>query len=328
MWCSSKRASKVCSSDFGRPVEGRTPLGPGAHLKWPWPIDEVYRFPTEQIQNFNVGFTPDPSRAKDPVVLWTVTHTKEETDFLVANREETPLLATNQIAGKRTPPVSLLTVSIPVQFQITNLLAWVYHNEHATNLLQDLATREVVRYLAGADMNEIMSHTRLEMARVLADQIQMEADRRGLGARIVNIDLEDLHPPVKVAEDYEKVVAAIQKKEANILKAKAEDIRTNALAGAQATSIVNKAIAERAARELGALARAALFTNQIPAFQAAPSVYAQRAYLQTFVRATANARKYVLLATNTYDVLQFDLQDKIADSMLGLTVTSRTKPSP
>ena len=47
---------------FGKPVVGRTLLGPGAHLKWPWPIDHVYRFRTEQIQSFNVGSTPDPKR--------------------------------------------------------------------------------------------------------------------------------------------------------------------------------------------------------------------------------------------------------------------------
>ena len=305
---------------FGRPVEGRTPLGPGAHLKWPWPIDQVYRFPTEQIQSFDIGFTPDPNREKEMVVLWTVAHMKEESEFLVANREETSLHTTNQAAGKRTPPVSLLTVSIPVQFEITNLVAWVYNNEDSPALLQDLATREVVRYLASADMNDIMSYTRLEMAQVLTDQIQTAADRHRLGAKIVSVDLEDLHPPVKVAAEYEKVVAAIQLKEAKILAARADGIRTNALAGAQAVSIVNKATAERVAREIGSLAQAALFTNQIPAFEAAPSVYAQRAYLQTFVRATANARKYVLLVTNTHDVIQFDLQDKISESMLNLTV--------
>ncbi|MEI6390170.1 MAG: protease modulator HflK [Verrucomicrobiota bacterium] len=305
---------------FGRPVEGRTPLGPGAHLKWPWPIDQVYRFPTEQIQSFDIGFTPDPNREKEMVVLWTVAHMKEESEFLVANREETSLHTTNQAAGKRTPPVSLLTVSIPVQFEITNLVAWVYNNEDSPALLQDLATREVVRYLASADMNDIMSYTRLEMAQVLTDQIQTAANRHSLGAKIVSVDLEDLHPPVKVAAEYEKVVAAIQLKEAKILAARADGIRTNALAGAQAVSIVNKATAERVAREIGSLAQAALFTNQIPAFEAAPSVYAQRAYLQTFVRATANARKYVLLVTNTHDVIQFDLQDKISESMLNLTV--------
>ena len=77
-------------------------------------------------------------------------------------------------------------------------------------------------------------------------------------------------------------------------------------------NIVNKASAERTAREISALAQAALFTNQIPAFEAAPSVYTERAYLQTFARATANARKYILLTTNTHDVLTFDLQESIA----------------
>src|SRR6267378_8552785 len=59
---------------FGRPVEGRTLLNPGAHLKWPWPIDRVFRFRTEQIQSFNVGFAPDPAKEQERVVLWTVPH--------------------------------------------------------------------------------------------------------------------------------------------------------------------------------------------------------------------------------------------------------------
>ncbi len=70
------------------------------------------------------------------------------------------------------------------------------------------------------------------------------------------------------------------------------------------------------AREIDALAQAALFTNQIPAFEAAPSVYAERAYLQTFARATANARKYILLTTNTHDCAQLDLQDRIRETCL------------
>ena len=227
---------------------------------------------------------------------------------------------TNEVTGKRTPPVNLLTVSVPVQFQITNLLEWAYMNEDAPGLLEDLGTREVVRYLVGVDMNEIMSEGRQEAAQTLRDRIQAAANEHKLGARIVSVDLADLHPPVKVAPEYEKVVAAIQTKQAKILAARADGIRTNALAGAQATNILNKASAERVAREIGALAQAALFTNQIPAFEAAPSVYPERAYLQTFARATANARKYLLLTTNTHDVLQFDLQESIAQSLLNLSV--------
>jgi regulator of protease activity HflC (stomatin/prohibitin superfamily) len=134
------------------------------------------------------------------------------------------------------------------------------------------------------------------------------------------VGLGDLHPPVKVAPDYEKVIAANQTKQAKILAARADDIRTNALAEAQATNILNKASAEKVGREIAAVAQAALFTNQIPAYEAAKSVYMERTYLQAFTRATANARKYLLLTTNTQDVLQFDLQESIVNSMLGLNV--------
>ena len=304
---------------FGQRVESRSPLGPGAHLKWPWPIDRVYRFRAEQIQTFHVGFAEESGQERERYVLWSQGH-RGETNFLVANRMQFSQEVTNEVSAKRTPPVSLLTVSVPVQFQITNLLEWAYNNEDAPALLEDLGTREVVRYLVGVDMNDIMSQGRQEAALVLADRIQTAANQHGLGASIISVDLGDLHPPVKVAPDYEKVIAAVQTKQAKILAARADDIRTNALAGAQAVSILNRASAERTSREIGALAQAALFTNQIPAFETAPSVYMERAYLQTFAHATASARKYLLLTTNTHDVLTFDLQESLAQSLLNLSV--------
>jgi len=137
--------------------------------------------------------------------------------------------------------------------------------------------------------------------------------------------LQDIHPPVKVAPDYEKVIAALESKQAKILEAKAYEIRTNALAEAEAVSLVNQASADSITRQVTAQAGAALFTNQIPAFEAAPSVYAERKYLETFAQATAPARKYLLLMTNTHNVATFDLQDKIPYDILNLTPPSAKK---
>ncbi|HEX4264124.1 MAG TPA: SPFH domain-containing protein [Verrucomicrobiae bacterium] len=307
---------------FGRPATAV--LGPGGHLKWPWPIDKVYRYRTEQIQSFIVGSQPDPALSNQDTILWTVAHAKEE-NFLVANRDERAL-STNNVEGavKSTPPVSLLTVSIPVQFQITNVLDWAYKNESATNLLDDLATREVVRYLVSADFMDIMSRERGAAADALRSRIQAAADERHLGAKIIFVGLQDIHPPQKVAGDYEKVVGANQTKLADILAAQADDIKTNALTTAAATNIIDVAEGDRTRTEVSAWAKAALFTNRIPAFAAAPSIYMEREYLQTFGRATANARKYILLTTNTHDVLQFDLQTKIREDLLeDVTITGK-----
>src|SRR5205807_3766926 len=102
---------------------------------------------------------------------------------------------------------------------------------------------------------------RAPAAETLRDNIQRAADNRTLGAKIISVGLNDLHPPVKVAPDYEKVISAIHTKQARILAARAEAIRTNAFTMAQVRSITNKAYADKVAREAGALAQSALFTN-------------------------------------------------------------------
>ena len=155
---------------------------------------------------------------------------------------------------------------------------WAYQNAGQPDLLQDLATRDVVHYLAGVDLNDVMSHSRLEAAQTLQEKIQADATARQLGVKILFVGLQDIHPPVTVAGDYEKVVGAIQEMIAKTNTAVADAISTNTLAGALAFTTTNVAEAARIQLETSAWARAALFTNQIPAFAAAPSVYEQRAY--------------------------------------------------
>jgi regulator of protease activity HflC (stomatin/prohibitin superfamily) len=296
-------------------------MTPGLGFKLPWPIDRTYRYPTEQIQRINVGFVPEDSPATGNLILWTTSHNKEE-NFLVANRELPALEdSTNSPSGALPPPVSLLTVSIPVQFQVTNLSAWVYNNEDPVSLLSHISSREVVRFFVSADLHEIMSKARWDAGETLRARIQAEADRHAMGASILFVGLQDIHPPVKVAGDYEKVVAAIHTREAAILAAQADAIKSTNLAVAQAFQTVTLANSDSLTRRVDAIAKAALFTNQLPAYRASPSVYAERAYLETFSRAVTNARTYVILATNTQDVVILDLEDKIGRNLMNdLTV--------
>ena len=313
---------------YGRPVVPI--LEAGVHFKWPWPVDKIYRYRTDQIQSFAVGYTPDEKSPDANVILWKISHMKEE-NFLVGNRATATVGSAAADASDtndllKAPPVSLISVSIPVQFQITNVMDWAYHNGDPGALLENVATREVVHFLAGTDLNDVMSSNRLEAAQALCDKIQAAANARQLGAKIVFVGLQDIHPPTTVAEDYEKVIGAGQTKLAKILDAQAAAIRTNALAGARSFTTTNIADSLRQRLEVSALARAALFTNQIPAFAAAPSVYRQRAYLLNFAAATANARKYVLLVTNTQDVVIFNLEDQIRADLLNLNVPTDNKP--
>lgn len=309
---------------FGKPVAGREILNPGGHFKWPWPVDRVLRQQTEQVQSFDVGRVMDALSEHQLTRLWTVAH-GEEDNFLVPSRQE----GVSGTGGgtQTTPPVNLISVSIPVQFQITDLIAWSFTDRDPAQLLQSIATHETTKFLASVDFFEVMATGRGAAADTLRERIQQAADRRGIGVRVLFVGLEGIHPPVKVAGDFAKPVAQMQLSEADILIAHAMATRTNKLAEARAEELLNLALADRARREASAQAQTALFTNQIAAWQAAPSVYPQRLYLDTFVNATKGARKYLVLATNTTEIIQIDLQDRIRTDLLeGLTAPSLDRP--
>jgi hypothetical protein len=81
---------------------------------------------------------------------------------------------------------------------------------------------------------------------------------------------------------------------------------------------------EKLRLQVSAAARAASFTNQIPAYLAAPSAYASRIYLQTLLRAASGPRKYVVATTNAHEVFQYNLEDKLRLDLLDVA-PPRTK---
>jgi regulator of protease activity HflC (stomatin/prohibitin superfamily) len=314
---------------FGAPVTGRGVIGPGLHFKLPWPVDKVYRYPTEQIQSFIVGAEPETSH----VIQWTKPHAKED-NFLVAYKETVATVTNNTAGGtnqaaRQVPPVNLLDVSIPVQFQITNLEQWFYVNYEPTNLLQMLARREVLRFLAGVDMDDLMSRGRSAAADVLRSNIQAQATDRELGVRITFVGLEDVHPPRKVADVYEDVVSEREKREVKILEAIAHATMTNAQATAMATKLLDTANAEKYSAVTNAAARATLYGSQSLAYAAAPGqdgIYEHQAYLDVLKRSMAGAqRKIVLAIASTNMIYELNLEEKLKDLGNALSIPANGK---
>lgn len=310
---------------FGRHVRI---LDPGLHLKFPWPIDAVERHNTRAVQSFNVGFVPDPDLEKENTVLWTRAHYKVEFNMLVASREQ----VTTPSDSDQTVPANLLTVSIPVQFVVTNLLEWGYNHAEPARLLEQIANREVVRYLASVDVDTVMSHGRGEAASELRRRIQSESINAQLGTEIIFIGLQDIHPPIgnkeiRVAASYEQVIGAEQEKESKILGAEGYANELLPAARASVARTVNQAKADAAVLINDAEGRASRFNHQVTAFRAARDVYPARNYLETLRTALANTRKYVVLPTNTHDVVSIDLTEKIRRDILDLNLDPVNRPA-
>jgi membrane protease subunit HflK len=300
---------------WGRP-RGEHVLNPGAHVKWPWPMEKVYRFGTDQIQTFTVGMVADTNETAH-AVLWTVKHAKEEFNLLVASRDQG---AGGTSTNKGSVPADLLSVSIPVQYQIRNVNDFAYKHLNGGKLLEEIATREVVRYLVGVDIFDIMSSGRQKASEDLQKLIQEQADARELGVKILFVGLQDIHPPVKVAPSYELVIGTRQEMESSKRKAEGYAARALAMSGAEAQKRIFEAQAYSAKKVSGAQAQAARYKNQLAGYLASPTVFTNRAYLEAWAHGSTNARKYVLAVTNTTDSVQINLEDKIREDLTEIGV--------
>jgi membrane protease subunit HflK len=187
--------------------------------------------------------------------------------------------------------------------------------------------------MASVDIETIMSHGRQQAARDLKGNIQTAADAAKLGTEIVFVGLQDIHPPIgtkelKVAEAYEKVIGAEQEKESRILEADAYVLETVPLAKSAAAKTINDSKGVSAQKVAEASGRAAQFSSQLLAYQAAPKVFTTRNHLETFAKASAGSRKIVILPTNTQDVILFNLEDKIRQDLLDVNIEPVKKDEP
>ena len=227
-------------------------------------------------------------------------------------------------------PVNLLTVSIPVQYRINNLTNWVYNTDNAGSMLQKLSMRAVTRYLIGVDINELMGPGRTKAQEELKKAIQQQVDIGQLGAEIVFVGLQDIHPPVGqneqskasggVAENYEKVNVAQLHSGTNRLGALQYKAGKVPQARGAASELLAKARSESTNKVAKARAEAGRFDQQMSAFNAAPSVYKTRSKLDAFQRATKGVRKYILSDPANRDIINLELQDKLRSDLLDVTV--------
>ncbi len=310
---------------WGRPVAGREILEPGLHLKWPWPVDKVHRYRSREVHTFYLGFVPDPDADREKVLVWTKSHFKEEYNMLVASREQGYLDPSSAAGGEQVVPVNLISVNIPVQYRIKDLHAYVYKHSEANNLLELLANRALSHYLVNVDIDDVMGAGRLAAAKKLREEIQKTADENELGVEVIFVGLQGIHPPVKVAPDYEAVIGAFQEKQSNILSAQAYWAEKIPQAHAEASNTVLTAWSDSYSKVTIAQAEAAQYTNQLAAYDASPSVYKERSYLETLVRAVGPARKYVLGVTNTHDIIWLNLEDKIRSDLLDVPLPTGKK---
>lgn len=330
---------------FGK-VVSQEALKPGLYFKLPAPFSRINRFPVDHVQQISIGSEHKHGDAHGDaahdghqhagehknkqeekhdarVILWSSAHANEEMSFIVATTPEAGGAAGIDESGRGAPTsVGLIAAHIPLYFKVNNLYDYMYRHRDPGGTLKNIATRELLSFLAGEDFWRVLGPKRFEGGELLEKRIQTVANDLKLGIEVVFVGLAGLHPPVAVGGAFDNVVASREQQYERELKALAYAVSREPLARSESVSMVDQAHAYKQERVSVSEAEAERFERQLKSYNASPRLFKLDSFLNVLNESGQQARKYVLTNERTREVLILNLEKKLRSSLLDLNLDS------
>ncbi len=329
---------------FGR-VVSQEALKPGLYLKLPAPFSRINRFPVDHVQEISIGSDHSEGDAhgdaahddhqdaaekkKDDkydsrVILWSSSHVDTEMSFIVATTPEAGAAGDGVGQSGRGAPTSvgLIAAHIPLYFKVKNLYDYMYRHRDPGGTLKNIATRELLSFLAGEDFWHVIGAKRIEGGELLEQRIQTVADDLNLGIEVVFVGLAGLHPPVAVGGAFDNVVASREQQYERELKALAYAVSREPLARSESVTMVDQAHAYKQERVSVSEAEAERFERQLKSYNASPQLFKLDSFLNVLNDSGRQTRKYVLTNEQNREVVILNLEKKLRSSLLDLNLDS------
>jgi len=291
------------------------PLGPGLHLKLPWPLDQTTRIEAKRLQEVSTG--DHLGEDHEGALLWTSqeklmdAHVHGEDE----HEEEALVLIPRAPAGAGQTPVNLIAVAASVHYRIQDVSRYAERTRDAKRLLKALTERELSFLFGREDLDQLLQD-RVRHQATLRARLQKSADALRLGISIESALLTDLHPPLSVGRDFEAATAAIEEARAEVWRAKALEARLTEQAAGDVATITAEASSRAAERVALTEAEAARFEALRALHAAAPEVFRVSRLLDELVEGSRGKRKLVVGKEGV--VTELDLQEKVSVEELGL----------
>tara|TARA_R110000782_G_scaffold101029_15_gene187617 strand:- start:3501 stop:5621 length:2121 start_codon:yes stop_codon:yes gene_type:complete len=241
---------KVTEPLFSMGDRGETgDIGPGLHVKFPWPISTFEiptvgdrsrrggdggQYATAGVRVLQLGSSPPDDPLKP--ILWGEQHAAREYLNIVQPGLDT--VVTRSGGTSTASGLSLLAIEVPVQYVVRDveLFDRFAAPGYRESLLTSVGRRAVTQYIGQMSIDEVIASKRVEISGDLKAILEEAYGRfnggQGAGIEILFVGAHGVHPPIKVAPNFERVVKARQNREAVIEEAmKEKTTRLTAAAG-------------------------------------------------------------------------------------------------
>jgi len=287
---------------LGRALETAVPAG--LHVKAPWPIDRVVRLEVPKVRRVEVGFrTRSDPRAVTQVAadfyatLWESRH-------VAGTYEKLP-----EEALRLTGDENIVDLNIVVFYRISEPFAYLFNTAQAEDLVR-FTTESAVSTTAGSRaIDDMLTSDRADLERVLGGEIQRRLTDAKVGVEIIEVQLQDMHPPLEVVPAFRDVASAREDKSRIINEAVAYSNQTVPRARGEARKLVLEAEGYKEERTDRAVGDSERLLAMIEQYRHAKSVTRTRLQIETMERLLAGVDKYIVspdVELDGYDLRVFD----------------------
>jgi membrane protease subunit HflK len=299
---------------FGKQV---ATVPPGLHIKWPWPVDTVYKVPVQRIQTLEFGFeTAQPGR---------------RTRFAPETADD---LAVSEML---TGDLNLGHVEWIVQYRVKDPTEFLFKigqaeevdrnalpsgsesdvNPAVPDTISDISESVMRKLVGDSSIDYVLTIGREQLAKEAERLIQEELDRFEAGVDIVTVRLQTTSPPTDaVQEAFQEVNRARQKKEQVVNEALGE--RNSKIPAARGAK--DQAIAEAEGYQnrvvLETTGQVSAFLAQLEEYEVAPDITRKRLYLEAMETILSQVGSKTILDESLQGVLPLmNLDSSAGDSM-------------
>ncbi len=244
-----------------------TPLEPGLHLTLPWPFGKTVIYNTDAVSSMTIGYRSDTSGDN----VWTQSHGSEEYELLLGGGEE------------------LVSINLCIEYRINDLNAYLLNCANPEAILEASAYELVADKTIVTDLNTLLSVDREAFAADFMVDLTEKISVRNTGLEIVSVVLESIHPPLGIADIYQRLVSAEIEATTRVMYAEAAAAVRILEAETSYSSTVSYAKAEQLGKIAAAQSEVAEFMASVAADTEYRDAYRYYKYLNAVKNAYGNA---------------------------------------
>jgi len=243
----------------------------GLHFKFPYPVDKTEIYDVHRIASMQIGY--ESSGTAD--FLWTQKHDIGEYMLLLGNGNE------------------MVAVNLKILYVISDLYSYIKTCANAEAVLNAAVYNALMTRTINTTLDSFLNVDRNSLSASVMDELSAFCTTENLGFSVVQVVIENIHPPVDIADVYQKVVSASVDKTTMITRAQTYAETRVIEAAKQGKFAIDGARAMQYDRTSDAQKESAVFYAAANAYRISPVSYELTKNLDVYQKIIKNNKVYV-----------------------------------